>query len=1414
MRIQNPESRIQNLKTARLLFFASVFWILSPGFCFATGISTNKTFMLNTGNQLPPSVSNFFVVNSNLLNQSVNPTSVAGVSSVDGKNGAITGVLTNGETTAVALSNTLSLTLSSNALRQPLTIAKTNGTIIANTNLAGSSFGPPIIRTNVLYAFGDSQTSGFNAGGEWYDGTYSMPEIGDITVVNRGGLQPQFRWPSLLASNTAAQMTLSNFGIGGAKLSWVFQTNDYPVFFQMGNLGPYPWAGGTVAIMGGFNNLETGANDSPLMWNVVRSSYEALIARCLIDDYAGYTVSGYGHGGVAGASGQYGWVTTGEDLYPGNIPAQLSAQEFGAYGWPFAFWTNNTAGTMDTGIGQHETRLLNSKYLQFTLANKSAIALFLMSSPSGDTYQVTVNGAVISTNTTYYSTTNGNGDTGNYPLLCWIQNPPTNCAIVLSNTATDSGVVDFIGFGWVESTNSGIPSYVRSKQIILGSPVADNYEGASDLVLYRMANCAYDACSVFGGQYPVWFANNYNAWVSNTDQEPVDPAHFTPAGAWQVAKNFASATKASGGKDLNFVDLHGGQFFGDSFISLGAGFNGTFTGNGGPLTNLNGAALVSPINQTNLPAVAITNGEAATLVLPLSALSQSSASTGQYAEWNGSAWVPATVSGGGGGSATYYNQSQLWTNTAGQIGLLSGAWLTNVTEWGTPEFTNAAATVYPLYFLATTGTYAPSFDFGGVEDWQFGLSSSSFYIASMYPTANVPLVTLFNGANPMLAIDYQLQLDNGANVYAGGLTNNTPLGFIGNGGGLTNIKGAALVSPINQTNLPAVAITNGEAATLVLPLSALSQSSATTGQLAEWNGSAWVPTTVSGGTASYYNAAQLWTNTAGQIGLLSGAWLTNVTEWGTPEFTNAAATVYPLYFLATTGTYAPSFDFGGVEDWQFGLSSSSFYIASMYPTANVPLVTLFNGANPMLAVDYQLQLDNGANVYAGGLTNNTPLGFIGNGGGLTNINGAALVSPINQTNLPAVAITNGEAATLVLPLSALSQSSATTGQLAEWNGSAWVPATVSGGGGAVYYNADQIWTNAASQISILTAADLTNINGFGTTSLGGGTTTIDGSGNASFAGGIMGQTLSTSGAINIGSQINGNGSGLNNVPLSGLGSSSATTGNWIGFGASSWGVGTTLTNLALNFGVDVKGKTTVSNLVVASSAMIGTNLTVSYGNVTLAAGPDEFSDQGGNADLWSTSLGIVTISKAAAGDALGTLDAATVNASAGMSNGGVYIAATSTATNVSGPAGTTNVQSGVTNQVVNSSGTQTNGFPKFLAAQVLHSSAYGSWATNQGGIGIFTNYGNACDNFASLEIIYTNATTTTYGTKFATYTFAFPYSSPPCVNDFEGLANDVNGRPSVMYAVTTSTTMTLYFTALVTPTTGGKYTNMFTITGM
>ncbi|HEV7926753.1 MAG TPA: hypothetical protein VGR14_15445, partial [Verrucomicrobiae bacterium] len=108
----------------------------------ASSVSTNKSFMLGTNNALPPDVTNFFSVNSNLLNASVNSSGGgggggggSGVSSVNGLTGAITGVLTNGETPAVTLSN--SLTLNSN-LSGPGWSIVTNGPATATF----ASFGP------------------------------------------------------------------------------------------------------------------------------------------------------------------------------------------------------------------------------------------------------------------------------------------------------------------------------------------------------------------------------------------------------------------------------------------------------------------------------------------------------------------------------------------------------------------------------------------------------------------------------------------------------------------------------------------------------------------------------------------------------------------------------------------------------------------------------------------------------------------------------------------------------------------------------------------------------------------------------------------------------------------------------------------------------------------------------------------------------------------------------------------------------------------------------------------------------------------------------------------------------------------------------------------------------------------------
>jgi pectate lyase len=75
------------------------------------GISTNKFFVLEDNNILPPNETNFFAVNSNLLNASIGGGGGggSGVSSVDGLTGALTGVLTNGETAVVVISNTLTL---------------------------------------------------------------------------------------------------------------------------------------------------------------------------------------------------------------------------------------------------------------------------------------------------------------------------------------------------------------------------------------------------------------------------------------------------------------------------------------------------------------------------------------------------------------------------------------------------------------------------------------------------------------------------------------------------------------------------------------------------------------------------------------------------------------------------------------------------------------------------------------------------------------------------------------------------------------------------------------------------------------------------------------------------------------------------------------------------------------------------------------------------------------------------------------------------------------------------------------------------------------------------------------------------------------------------------------------------------
>src|ERR1700677_1243540 len=145
-------------------------WCLVVFLCGQAGasVSTNKTLMLNnwtggyTNNVLPPDATNFFVVNSNLLNQAIGPGSgISGVSSVNGQIGAITAVLTNGNA----------------------------GPVTLNTNL---NVGGNLVVTNNIVLTGN-ETNSSGQGGKWFaldnQGQYDGMDIvaaGAVDFVSEG----------------------------------------------------------------------------------------------------------------------------------------------------------------------------------------------------------------------------------------------------------------------------------------------------------------------------------------------------------------------------------------------------------------------------------------------------------------------------------------------------------------------------------------------------------------------------------------------------------------------------------------------------------------------------------------------------------------------------------------------------------------------------------------------------------------------------------------------------------------------------------------------------------------------------------------------------------------------------------------------------------------------------------------------------------------------------------------------------------------------------------------------------------------------------------------------------------------------------------------------------------------------------
>lgn len=102
------------------------------------------------------------------------------------------------------------------------------------------------------------------------------------------------------------------------------------------------------------------------------------------------------------------------------------------------------------------------------------------------------------------------------------------------------------------------------------------------------------------------------------------------------------------------------------------------TSSGGPITTTGNITIGVNANLQSWSAIAPTAKADASHTHTLSNLTQSGASSGQVPQWNGSAWVPATVSGGGGGG------------TVTSVGITPG---TGVTSSGGPITTTGNITV-------------------------------------------------------------------------------------------------------------------------------------------------------------------------------------------------------------------------------------------------------------------------------------------------------------------------------------------------------------------------------------------------------------------------------------------------------------------------------------------------------------------------------------------------------------------------------------------------------------------------------------------------------------------------------------------------------------------------------------------------
>ena len=392
----------------------------------------------------------------------------------------------------------------------------------------------------------------------------------------------------------------------------------------------------------------------------------------------------------------------------------------------------------------------------------------------------------------------------------------------------------------------------------------------------------------------------------------------------------------------------------------------------------------------------ITSADISVAAITFDKFNQSSATTGQVIKWNGSAWVASSDDSSGGTVTT--------VTASGPLSSSGGA---------TPNITLSQANGTTSGYLSSTDWTAFS---AKLSDFSTLLSSDITSKLGYTPVNPATAVTSVAGRTGVVTL---------SSSDITGLSFGTTAGTFaqGNDSRFTDQRTPSNDSVTSAKILDGT-ITSADISAAAITFDKLNQSSATTGQVIKWNGSAWVASSddSSGGTVTTVTAS-------GPLSSSGGA---------TPNITLSQANGSTSGYLSST-------------DWtSFSAKLSDF---STLLSSDITSKLGYTPVNPATAVT---SVAGRTGVVTLSSSDITGLSFGTTAGTYAQGNDSRFTdqrTPSNDSVTSAKildgTITSADISAAAITFDKLNQSSATTGQVIKWNGSAWVASSDDSSGGTV-----------------------------------------------------------------------------------------------------------------------------------------------------------------------------------------------------------------------------------------------------------------------------------------------------------------------------------------------------------------------------